>query len=121
MDPEEAYRFLKDVPQYQESGVLVRVPDWWTRRSRPRVALRVGSEARSLLGADSLLDFRIETVVGDLALSQKEVKELLAKGDGLVFLKGRWVEVDRGKLSEALEHWKRLEESSRTASLSSRA
>ena len=110
--PEEAYRFLKDVPQYQESGVLVRVPDWWTRRSRPRVALRVGSEARSLLGADSLLDFRIETVVGDLALSQKEVKELLAKGDGLVFLKGRWVEVDRGKLSEALEHWKRLEESS---------
>ena len=109
--PEEAYRFLKDAPQFQESGVLVRVPDWWTRRSRPRVAVRVGSEARSLLGADSLLDFRIETMVGDIALTQEEVKDLLTRGDGLVLLKGRWVEVDRGKLSEALDHWKRLEES----------
>jgi len=109
--PEVAWRFLKDVPRYEESGVLVRVPDWWTRRSRPRVSVKVGSEARSVLGADSLLDFHIETVVGETALSREEVERLLAGGDGLVFLKGRWVEVDREKLSEALEHWKRVEES----------
>ena len=27
--PRQAYRFLKDVPVLEESGVLVRLPDWW--------------------------------------------------------------------------------------------
>ena len=25
----EAYRFLKDIPAFEASGILVRVPDWW--------------------------------------------------------------------------------------------
>jgi superfamily II DNA or RNA helicase len=107
---EEAYRFLQEVPLYVESGLLVRLPDWWTRRSRPQVAVRIGSKARSLLGADAVLDFSVETVVGGAALTQAEIRQLLAGSDGLVFLKGHWVEVDRARLSEALEHWKRLEE-----------
>ncbi|HET6452160.1 MAG TPA: DEAD/DEAH box helicase, partial [Spirochaetia bacterium] len=107
---DEAYRFLQEVPLYAESGLLVRLPDWWTRRSRPQVAVRIGSQARSLLGADAVLDFRVETVVGGAALTQAEVRQLLAGSDGLVFLKGQWVEVDHARLSEALEHWKRLEE-----------
>ncbi len=107
--PQEAYSFLKDTPLYEEAGVLVRVPDWWTRRSRPQVAVKIGSQAGSMLGADSLLDFTVETVVGDAALSEAEVRKLLAGADGLVFLKGRWVEIDRARLKEALEHWKRME------------
>ena len=108
--PDDAYRFLQEVPLYEECGVLVRVPDWWTRRARPRVAIRIGSESRSRLGADSLLDLRVETVVGETALTQAEMKQLLSGGDGLVFLKGRWVEVDRDRLREALDHWKRVEQ-----------
>ncbi len=27
--PRQAYRFLKDVPVLEDSGVLVRMPDWW--------------------------------------------------------------------------------------------
>ncbi len=107
---EEAYRFLQEVPLYEESGLLVRLPDWWTRRSRPQVAVRIGSEAAGLLGVDAVLDFRVETMVGGSALTEAEVRRLLAGSDGLVFLKGQWVEVDRARLSEALEHWKRLEE-----------
>ena len=107
--PDDAYAFLKDVPLYEEAGVLVRVPDWWTRRSRPQVAVKIGSQAGSVLGADSLLDFTVETVIGDSALSEAEVRKLLAGADGLVFLKGRWVEIDRARLKEALDHWKRME------------
>ena len=108
--PEDAYRFLQEAPLYEECGVLVRVPDWWSRRARPRVAVRIGSESRSRLDADSLLDFRVETVVGETALTHAEVEQLLSGSDGLVFLKGRWVEVDRGRLREALDHWKRVEQ-----------
>jgi non-specific serine/threonine protein kinase len=108
---EDAYRFLKEIPLYEQSGVLVRVPDWWARRSRPMVAVRIGSESRGILGLDALLDFRIEVAVGDDSLTEKEIRRLLAGADGLIFLKGRWVEVDREKLSEALTHWERMKES----------
>ena len=108
--PDIAYRFLRDIPLFEESGVLVRVPNWWSRRSRPQVSVRIGREERSLLGADSLLDFQVGMVVGDADLTETEIRKLLAGGDGLVFLKGSWVEVDRARLAEALEHWKRVQQ-----------
>ena len=38
-----------------------------------------------------------------------EWEQLLAAGDGLVRLKGRWVEVDREKLDSVLAHWKKVQ------------
>ena len=35
--------------------------------------------------------------------------QLLAPPDGLVLLRGQWVELDRERLREVLEHWKRVE------------
>ncbi len=107
---DDAYRFLQEVPLYEQSGVLVRVPDWWARRSRPMVAVRIGSKSQGILGMDALLDFRVEVAVGDASLTEGEIRRLLAGTDGLVFLKGRWVEVDKKKLSQALEHWERMKE-----------
>jgi len=107
--PEEAYRFLREVPLYEESGVLVRVPDWWARRSRPRVSVRIGSRSDGLLGGEALLDFRTELAVGEAALTPGECRSLLAGTDGLVYLKGQWVEVDRERLRAALAHWKKVE------------
>ncbi len=107
---DEAYRFLQEIPLYEQSGVLVRVPDWWTRRSRPMAAVRIGSHTHGVLGLDALLDFQVDVAVGDQTLTEKEINRLLAGSDGLVFLKGRWVEVDTKKLSEALAHWQRLRE-----------
>src|SRR5204863_6717353 len=37
----EAYRFLTEVPRMEAAGVVVRVPDWWTRRQPPRPQVRV--------------------------------------------------------------------------------
>ncbi|HUX38347.1 MAG TPA: DEAD/DEAH box helicase [Rectinemataceae bacterium] len=107
--PEEAYRFLREIPLFEESGVLVRVPDWWAKRPRPRVSVSIGSRGKGILGLESMLDFDIGVALGDEELGARELKELLAGGAGLVFLKGKWVEVDAERLSEALEHWKKLE------------
>ena len=35
--PEEAYLLLKDVPLLEGSGLVVRLPDWWEKRPRPKV------------------------------------------------------------------------------------
>jgi len=115
---EEAYRFLLEAPLYEESGVLVRMPDWWTRRPRPQVAVRVGSKSSGGLGMDAILDFSLEVAVGDETLTERELKALLAGEDGLAFLKGRWVEVDKARLAEALAHWKKVEKKAAEGGLS---
>ncbi len=106
---DEAYRFLGEIPLFEESGVLVRVPDWWAKRQRPRVTVSIGSRAKGLLGATSMLDFDVAVALGDETITEKEIKEILAGGAGLFLLKGKWVEVDPDRLSEALAHWKKVE------------
>ena len=108
--PDQAYRFLRDVPVFEECGVLVRVPDWWTRRSRPRVGVRIGSAPRARLDAEALLDFTVEAAVGGQRISRGELRRLLDGADGLVLFKGNWIEVDRARLAEALERWTAAEQ-----------
>jgi non-specific serine/threonine protein kinase len=111
--PGEAYRFLKEAPVYEECGIVVRLPDWWKKRPRPRVAVTLGDKRPSSLGLDQMLDFRVQRALGDIELTDAEWRELMAADDGLVLLRGQWVEVDRQKLQEALDHWKQVEAQAR--------
>ena len=106
---EDAYTFLKSAPQYEQCGLVVRLPDWWKKRSRPRAGVTIGEKKQQNFNADSLLDFKLHIELDDDALSESELKKLLSAGDGLVFIRGQWVEVDQRKLSEALAHWKKME------------
>jgi non-specific serine/threonine protein kinase len=105
--PREAHRFLCDAPLYEQAGVVVRVPDWWSARSRPRpvVSVSVGSRAPASLGMQALLDFDVALTLGGEKLSKREREALLASADGLVWIKGRWAEVDRERLAAVLDHW----------------
>jgi len=107
----EAHRFLRDVPAMEESGLAVRVPDWWRGRRpvRPTVQVRLGDDAPSELGAAGLLDFSVAVALDGEPLDDAELRALLAGTEGLALLRGRWVEVDRDRLRQALAHWKRLE------------
>jgi len=107
--PGEAYRLLKSVPLLEESGLLVRLPDWWRKRPRPRVAVTIGDKKQSRFNADAMLDFEVGLALGDETLTEKEWRQIMASEDGLAYVKGQWIEVDREKLSEALEHWKQVE------------
>jgi hypothetical protein len=105
----EAYRLLKNIPLLEESGLLVRIPDWWRKRPRPRVAVTLGEKKQSQFGANATLDFRVGLALGDQNLTEEEWRALMASEDGLAYIKGQWVEVNREKLSEALAHWKKVE------------
>ena len=107
--PDEAYRFLRDIPALEESGLLVRVPDWWRKRPRPRVAVTLGEKRKGRLTAETMLDLRIELALGEESLTPEELRRIMEAEDGLVNLKGQWVEVDREKLSQVLAQWKRVE------------
>ncbi|MFH2002727.1 MAG: DEAD/DEAH box helicase [Planctomycetota bacterium] len=107
--PGEAYRLLDSVPLLEESGLLVRLPDWWRKRPRPRVSVTIGDRKQGRFSADAMLDFKVSLALGDETLTEEEWRWIMASKDGLVLVKGRWIEVDRNKLSEALDHWKRIE------------
>jgi non-specific serine/threonine protein kinase len=107
--PKDAYAFLQTVPVLEESGLLARMPDWWQKRPRPRVAVTMGDKKHSRLGTETMLDFKVQLAIGEERLTEAEWRRLMEAEDGLVNLKGQWVEIDREKLSEALSHWKRVE------------
>ena len=104
-----AYRLLQSVEALEESGLTVRLPNWWRKRSRPQVSVTIGSQAPSRLGAGTLLDFDVNVALGDVPLSPGELESLLDGEDGLVLLKGQWVEVDRDRLHQAIAHWEALQ------------
>ena len=66
-------------------------------------------EYRRLLGKDALLDFKVELTLGEERLTAAEIRALLKGSDGLQFLRGRWVEVDRDKLKQLLDRFRQIE------------
>ncbi|WP_307719441.1 DEAD/DEAH box helicase [Massilia cavernae] len=104
--PQDAHQFLQNIPLFEASGIVVRIPDWWKpgQPSRPQVQVNIGQRAAGL-GLDALLDFDIAFSLGDEVLTEAEWAELMAAGSGLVRLKGRWVEVDQAQLDTVLAHW----------------
>ena len=107
--PDDALRFLRAVPAFEAAGLAVRVPDWWRSRRRPEVAVRIGNAKPSGLGTEALLDFSVRVALGDERLTANEVRDLLGAADGLVRVRGQWVELDGDRLREVLDHWKRVE------------
>ena len=114
----QAYRLLQSVETLRASGLSVSLPDWWRRRPRPRVSVTIGEQARSRLDVGQLLDFDVRLALGDRTLSEAELASLLDAEDGLVLLSGQWVEVDRDRLRQAVEHWQALQQQETTDGLS---
>jgi superfamily II DNA or RNA helicase len=109
--PAEAFQFLSDVPQLESAGVVVRMPAAWraNRPPRPQVTATVGGKAPSGLGADALLDFRLEVTLDGQKLTAAEIKELLSRSDGLALVRGRWVEIDAERLKRTLDRFEQVE------------
>ena len=118
--PAQAYQFLTDVPTLESAGVVVRAPLAWgaTRPPRPQVSAQIGAKPPSLLGKNALLDFSMEVTLEGEALSEDEINALLKGVDGLQLMRGRWVEVDRKKLSRMLERFQSIEQSAQQSGLS---
>ena len=109
--PQEALQLLRDVPQLESAGVVVRMPATWraNRPSRPQVAGRVGGHSPSGLGKNALLDFRMEVTLDGETLTAAEIQKLLDGSNGLALLRGRWVEIDRERLTRMIEHFGEVE------------
>jgi non-specific serine/threonine protein kinase len=108
----EAVRFLQDTPKLDAAGIVVRMPKTWAadRPARPKVAATVGAKNPSLLGMDALLDFRMTVTLDGRALDADEIAALLAGKEGLQWIRGQWVEVDRDRLERLIARFQGIED-----------
>jgi len=113
-----AHKFLQTVPSLEDCGLTVRIPNWWKKRPRPQVSVTIGQKRKSKFGVDALLDFNVAVALDGETLSADEIKDILAGGDGLVLVKGQWIEVDREKLQEAIDHWQGLQKEAENGEIS---
>jgi superfamily II DNA or RNA helicase len=109
--PAEAFQLLTDTPRLEAAGVIVRVPTAWrtNRPPRPQVTATVGGKPPSGLGTDALLDFKMGVSLDGEPLTKAEIEQLLAASTGLHLMRGRWVEVDRERLSRMLDEFRAVE------------
>ena len=108
----DALKLMQDADLLESAGIIVRFPASWkmNRPSRPVVKATVGSKSPSFIGLDGLLDFNMEISLDGEALTQKEIKEILAGSSGLALVRGKWIEVDKEKLEKTLAKFKEIEE-----------
>ena len=104
MSSDEAYEFLKAVPDIEECGIVCRVPYWWkSSQSSIKMQVKLGEEKPAMLGFDALVSMKPALSVGGVELTEKEIRKLLDQTEGLALLKGKWVEVNHSRLERLLE------------------
>ncbi len=100
----EAFVFLREIPIYEEAGILCRIPDWWKKKTAAiTMQVNIGEKPPSMVGMEALLDFSPRLMLGDTEISEEEARRLLSESEGLAFLKNKWVAVDPEKLRQTLE------------------
>ncbi len=115
---EQAYQFLKEVPLFEQSGIVIRLPNWWKKRPRAQIGATLSSNLQQTLDASSMLQFDVHVALGEQKLNQQEWSDLLASNEGLVLLKGQWIEVNKEKLEQAMSQMQALKARANSGELS---
>ncbi|MFI4918740.1 MAG: DEAD/DEAH box helicase [Legionellales bacterium] len=109
--PEEAYQLLLSVQQLESCGLIVKCPNWWKKRSKPKVQITIGNKNGSHFNADTLLNFDIHIALDGEPLTAEEWNAIVQAKTGLIILRGQYIEVSQEKLQQALSHWQTVQSS----------
>jgi len=107
LDTDRVRAFLRDaVPPLEALGVPLRLPrEWVSPSSRVRVNLVAsGGPALSsgLLTRDAIASFDWRLAIGDVELTEEELRELAAAKEPLIRLRGKWHALRAAEVERAL-------------------
>ena len=110
--PGEAYKLVRDLEVLQQCGIVMKVPDWWQggKPSRPVVQVTIDAEQKETLGIGAMLSFKVAMSMDGEALTPDEIAKIKASTSSLITLRGKWVQIDREKLDQVLDHWTRVQQ-----------
>lgn len=103
-----AYIFLREVGLYQRCGIHVDIPKWWQQRLTPEVKISLEQSKRGQLSAESLLDFKVDLMLGDQSLTQAEWSAILTSKENLIKIQGQWIEIQREQLMSIQAYWEKF-------------
>ena len=102
-EPQQAYTFLQEVPLYERSGILCRIPNWWNAKSAgARLQVNIGTAAPTFVGMDALVNCVPSLSINGVPITAEEARQLLHQSEGLALIKNKWVAVDKEKLAQTL-------------------
>ncbi len=107
---EQAYTFLREVYIYEESGILCRIPNWWKNKvSSSKISITVGNDIPSHLDFNTIVNFDISLSLRGEPITVDELKRLISEMEGLIYIKGKWIEVNHEKLQETLKAYEQAQ------------
>jgi SNF2 family DNA or RNA helicase len=114
---DDAFTFLQESAWVlEDAGYKVIVPAWWTPKGRQRAKIRLqakgfsgssGSDKKGFFSAQSLVQYKYELAIGGEQVSEQEWQALVNAKTPLVQFRGQWMELDKDKMQEMLEFWKK--------------
>jgi non-specific serine/threonine protein kinase len=84
------------------------------------VKATLGTKSPAGIGQEALLDFQMDVTLDGETLTAAEIRELLAKSDGLALVRGRWVEIDREHLAGMIDRFREIERTAKEHGLAFR-
>ena len=107
LDAEQVRAFLRDsMPRLEALGVPLRLPrEWVSSSSRVRVNLVASGPAAvssGLLTSDAIASFDWRLAIGDVELTEDELRELAAAKEPLIRLRGKWHALRASEVERAL-------------------
>ncbi len=107
-EPNDAYTFLQEVPLYEQSGILCRIPNWWSVKSAStQVNFSIGAAAPSFVGMNAVMHAVPSLSINSVPITAEEARQLLQASDGLALIKNKWVAVDQDKLQQTLDAYEK--------------
>ena len=122
----DAFTFLQeDAWVLEDAGFAVMVPAWWTPQGRRRAKVRLqasgptpaGAGRRDAFDLGTLIAYRYDLALGEEILDASEWESLVESKTPLVRFRGRWLALDREKMREMLDFWRRHRAGETSASL----
>lgn len=107
---DEAYSFIREVPLLRKAGLVTRMPAQWESKPPARVVVQVDvtQQSESKAKGRPLWEFDSRLALNGQALTSEELEKIKNTEMGLISLRGRWVEIDRGKVESLLKDWQQL-------------
>ncbi|MBN2852613.1 MAG: DEAD/DEAH box helicase [Clostridia bacterium] len=103
LSSDEAYLFLNELHIYEQSGIICKVPKWWKEKTpSSKLSIHIDFASENTLSLNSILNFKVEMMLGNESISEEQLKSLIGEAQGLQYINGRWIEVNHRDLNETL-------------------
>ncbi|KRE86376.1 hypothetical protein ASG89_10185 [Paenibacillus sp. Soil766] len=117
LSDEAAWTFLIESSlQLVAAGISVFLPSWWEeiqKMSRPQLKAKikssVGSTRKAMFGMDQIVQFDWRVALGGVDLSEEEFGQLALEKKRLIYIRGKWVQLDPAYLEQIRDAMKQVE------------